>query len=109
MLYSYYLGLDLGQARDYTALCVLEEPVWIPPEELESPGWAWELNIKQSGWVSPADLLPGQLENALAINYEQGRPHDPPLSVRHLVALPAGHAVPEGRRARGVPHRLANA
>lgn len=95
MLYSYYLGLDLGQARDYTALCVLEEPVWIPPSELESPGWAWRLHIKQSGWVSPADLLPGQLENALAINYEQGRPHDPPLSVRHLERFPLGTRYPK--------------
>ena len=27
--YSYYLGLDLGQARDYSALAIIEEQLWI--------------------------------------------------------------------------------
>jgi hypothetical protein len=25
--FDYYLGLDLGQAQDYTALAIIEEPV----------------------------------------------------------------------------------
>lgn len=86
MPFSYYVGLDLGQSQDYTALALLEEPVWIPERELEHPGWAWHLNIqtKESGWVSPASLTPHQLEHVLSINYHYGRPPNPPLSVRHL-------------------------
>jgi hypothetical protein len=45
MPFSYYLGLDLGQSQDYTALAVVEEPVWVPSEALETLGWAWHLNI----------------------------------------------------------------
>jgi len=28
----YYVGLDLGQAQDYTALAVLEQQLWTGPE-----------------------------------------------------------------------------
>ena len=28
----YYIGLDLGQAQDYTALAVLEQQIWTGPE-----------------------------------------------------------------------------
>ena len=27
--FAYYLGLDLGQSADYTALALIEEPVWV--------------------------------------------------------------------------------
>ena len=27
--YLYYLGLDLGQARDYSALAIIEEQIYI--------------------------------------------------------------------------------
>jgi len=30
---SYYLGLDLSQKQDYTALAVLEEPLWVADEK----------------------------------------------------------------------------
>ena len=35
--YLYYLGLDLGQARDYSALAIIEEQLWI------DPGWEEEV------------------------------------------------------------------
>jgi hypothetical protein len=31
-LYNFYLGVDLGQARDYTAIALLEESAWVPEE-----------------------------------------------------------------------------
>lgn len=94
MLYSYYVGLDLGQARDFTALAIIEEPLWVPSGELDYPGWAGYLNIHEAGWVSPANLVPHQVEEARHINYQQGRPPDPPLSVRHLERFELGTPYP---------------
>jgi hypothetical protein len=80
----YYVGLDLGQSSDYTALAVLEEPVWV------GSGIDWsEFNVflpegVEEGWVSPAALGPLYANNALAVNYYYGRPPHPPLYLRHL-------------------------
>jgi hypothetical protein len=68
MPFSYYLGLDLGQSQDYTALAVVEEPVWVPSEALETLGWAWHLNIGEAGWVSPSSLPQLTLEETLSVN-----------------------------------------
>jgi hypothetical protein len=96
MPFSYYVGLDLGQARDYSALALLEEPVWIPSAETEYQGWAWHLSIPQehSGWLSPSKLTPYQLEKVLSYNYYRGRPPDPPLSLRHLERFELGTRYP---------------
>jgi hypothetical protein len=80
----YYVGLDLGQSADYTALAVLEEPVWVGPEI----DWS-EFNVflpegVEEGWVSPSVLGPLYANNALAVNYYYGRPSHPPLYLRHL-------------------------
>jgi hypothetical protein len=56
MSFSYYVGLDLGQSQDYTALTVLEEPVWIPTDALQTGDWAWQMNIGEGSWVSPSSL-----------------------------------------------------
>ena len=101
MMYDYYLGVDLGQASDYTALALLEEPVWMQPNwanYLRGYGavagdQALFLNTP-SGWVSPADLLPAQLEMARRLNYQHGRPSKPPLSLRHLERLPLATSYP---------------
>jgi hypothetical protein len=74
MPFSYYVGLDLGQSQDYTALALIEEPVWVPEGEIREPGWAWRFNIQKFGWVSPANLSHWQLERVLSINYHHGRP-----------------------------------
>jgi hypothetical protein len=86
--------LDLGQTQDYTALALLEEPVWIPTGELDAPGWAWRLNIEESGWVSPSKLSHWQLEQVLSINYHHGRPPEVPLSLRHLERFDLGTRYP---------------
>jgi hypothetical protein len=97
---NYFIGLDLGQARDYTAICVLEEPLWIPSEALDSSageaGWAWRANIKtEPGWVSPAELLPGQFAAVKYWNYNYGRPSRVPLHIRHLERPALGTPYPE--------------
>src|SRR5829696_5083754 len=72
--FVYYLGLDLGQSADYSALSVVEEPVWASP----------------SGWVSPSDLPPDYLGQLLKDARRNGRPPNPPLAVRHLERFELG-------------------
>jgi len=95
MPFSYYVGLDLGQSQDYTALAVVEEPVWVPSDALEVQGWAWQLNIGESGWVSPSILSQWQLEETLSVNYHYGRPSEVPLSLRHLERFELGTRYPD--------------
>jgi hypothetical protein len=83
--YLYYLGLDLGQARDFSALVIIEEQLFISPE--------WENDVLHAqdydkglsaGWVSPSLLTPYQVGQALWHTHRFGRPAEPPLQVRHL-------------------------
>jgi hypothetical protein len=89
--YAYYLGLDLGQSQDYSALSIIEEQVYV------SSMWEDRVFYKQdyerglsAGWVSPADLTPHQVGEALQLSYEFGRPAEVPLFVRHLARYPLG-------------------
>lgn len=94
MLFSYYVGLDLGQSQDYTALTVVEEPVWVPSGALEPWGWAGQMKIVEGGWVSPSSLSNWQLEEVLSVNYHDGRPPEVPLSLRHLERFELGTRYP---------------
>ena len=90
-MYHYYVGLDLGQSSDYTALCVLEEPVWISSRDTD---WS-EFGVflpegVEEGWVSPARLEPRYAQQALTVNYKYGRPAHPPLYLRHLERFELG-------------------
>jgi hypothetical protein len=89
-LFHYYLGLDLGQARDYSAIALIEEPVWV------EPAWAWEIGLGSdgAGWQSPARLQPDQAERATYLSYDRGRPPHPVLSVRHLERFELGTRYP---------------
>ena len=89
--YLYYLGLDLGQARDYSALSIIEEQLFI------GEAWASEILYTQdlergisSGWVSPASITPQQVREALWHSDNFGRPAEPPLQVRHLERFELG-------------------
>ncbi len=66
-MHGYYLGLDLGQSQDYTALCILEEPLW-----------------QRGGWTSPAGMTNTGWRMAMGEVESRGRPPNPPLFVRHL-------------------------
>jgi hypothetical protein len=90
-LYVYYLGLDLGQARDYSALAIVEEQLYV------GEGWANEVLTQQDyqkglnvGWISPAALTPYQAGLALRLSHEHGRPAEVPLAVRHLERFALG-------------------
>jgi hypothetical protein len=87
-LLSYYIGLDLGQSQDYTALAIVEEPVWVGPISERYIG------NKPGGWISPAELDPYVCWQILDDIEEHGRPPNPPLSVRHLERLPLGTRYP---------------
>ncbi len=88
MTYSYYVGLDLGQSRDYSALAVVEEPLWL---DFELRIWTGH---REGGWTSPAELNPAQREEVFRVNHRHGRPHDPPLRVKHLERFRLGTSYP---------------
>src|SRR5215207_5139360 len=89
MRFSYYIGLDLGQMSDYTAIAVIEEPVWIPDAAV-----AWDLHQPAAGWTTPAALVPGLLARARAIEAGRSRPARPVVALRHLERLPLGTPYP---------------
>jgi hypothetical protein len=86
VIFDYFVGLDLGQSRDYSALCVVEEPSFLDVDR------AFELNVQGSGWVAPSDLNPHQAARL------RGRPsmlpNKPVLSVRHLERFELGTKYP---------------
>jgi hypothetical protein len=89
--YLYYLGLDLGQSQDYSALSIIEEQLYV------SPMWEHEVLYQQdferglsAGWISPVDLTPHQVAEAVGLTMEYGRPAEVPLNVRHLARYPLG-------------------
>ena len=70
--FAYYLGLDLGQSADYTALALIEEPVWV-----------------SGRWTSPAAMTRPHYD-VLRAESDRARPPNPPLSVRHLERFDLG-------------------
>ncbi len=89
--YLYYVGLDLGQARDYSALAIIEEQLWVDPgweEEILQPG-DYSKGLT-AGWVSPADITPYQAYEALYRAGQFGRPAEVSLAVRHLERFELG-------------------
>lgn len=89
-MFHYYVGLDLGQSADYTALALIEEPVWLGSEtEWSDFDVYWPESVEATGslggWVSPSELGPRYAHNALAVNLNYGRPAHPPLYLRHLM------------------------
>ncbi len=98
MSYSYYVGLDLGQKADFTAVAVIEEQVWLDKWTTEHP-WAYrvglsELRGRKPGWVSPSEISPSTLTQVLGINYHEGQPAGAPLSLRHLERFELGTPYP---------------
>ena len=70
--FAYYLGLDLGQSADYTALALIEQPVWV-----------------SGRWTSPATMDRRHYDLVRARS-DLARPPNPPLSVRHLERFELG-------------------
>jgi hypothetical protein len=75
---SYFVGVDLGQVADYTAIVVVEEPVYVQDEETR-----FMFNAPRVGWVSPAELNYAHVD--MLKSGAHGSPPTPPtLEVRHL-------------------------
>ena len=91
-MYHYYIGLDLGQSSDYTAIAILEEPIWLGGETdwTQFAVFLPDGVDEDEGWVSPARLSPQSAHNAQAVNYKYGRPAHPPLYLRHLERFELG-------------------
>ena len=70
--FAYYLGLDLGQSADYTALALIEQPVWV-----------------SGRWTSPATMN-GPHYDLVRASSDRARPPNPPLSLRHLERFDLG-------------------
>jgi hypothetical protein len=95
-MFHYYLALDLGQSAGYTALALIEEPVWLGNETTwEDFNVYWPPHVESGGWVSPSALGPRYAHNALAVNLNYGRPAHPPLSVRYLERYPLKTPYPQ--------------
>jgi hypothetical protein len=92
----FYLGLDLGQASDYSALALIEEQLWCGPE-VDFAGWEVFVppELEDAGWVSPSALTPRSASGVYRINRELGRPPHPPPYVRHLERFELGTPYPE--------------
>ena len=76
---DYYVGVDLGQSNDPTAIAIIEEPYWVPE------GYDLEWNTEETGWVSPSKLYPHARKGAEQLYWQ--RPAKPVLDVRHLERL----------------------
>ncbi len=79
MSYSYYLGLDLGQASDHSALAAIEEPIWRPAE---------------GRFISAATLEPDVIATGAWRWWQDQRPTKPPLWLRTLHRYPKGTPYP---------------
>jgi hypothetical protein len=92
----YFVGLDLGQASDYSALCVIEEGLWCGPE-VDFDGWGIGLppEVEGVGWVSPSRLSARTARQVARVNFELGRPPNPPLYLRHLERYELGTPYPQ--------------
>lgn len=77
-----YVGLDLGQAADYSALALVEEPIYCPP---------------MGGWVSSSALTRDLIEMYPRVrrNWERQAPGKCPLWLRHLSRYPLRTSYPD--------------
>ena len=90
----YYVGLDLGQSQDYTALAVLETQLWTGPlVDWADFGVFFPEGVDPGGWVSPSAVGPLYAERILAVNAAYGvgpLAGDVPVAVRHLQRFELG-------------------
>jgi hypothetical protein len=87
-VFDFFLGVDLGQVNDHTAVVLAEEQLWV--SERAAP----HINVPAEGWHSPADLTLWQAEETRRWTGTFGRPGDPILAIRHLARLDLGTSYP---------------
>jgi len=95
--------LDLGKRQDYSALCVVGEPLWVADRNAAQRAFALpgyhtteEIDALPRGWQAPHTLSVKARIELRRENWRHGRPAQPPLSMRHLERLPLG--IPRQRR-----------
>jgi hypothetical protein len=86
--WDHHVGLDLGQSSDFSALAIVEEPLWVHDD------WSHKLNIPASGWVPLDGLTEWQIGQARSMAHHYGRPATPPLHLRHVQRWPLKTAYP---------------
>ena len=97
----YYVGLDLGQSQDYTALALLEAQLYVGSDNADAASlWAHhgvyfpaDFKPSESGWVSPSALTPLTAERILSVNARHGGgafAPDAHIYVRHLERFELG-------------------
>jgi hypothetical protein len=87
--YDYYVGLDLGQRKDPTALAIVEAPIWVRS--------SWGVGqALPDGWVSPSDYHVNARKLFRSYEfYRGGAPSSPTLQVRELYRFPLGTSYPD--------------
>ncbi len=90
MLYQFYLGLDVGQSKDYSALALIEEPLYVR----ERTSFGRDVTL-EPGWAMPSKHEPWVVEQLRARNGREGRPHDPPLVMSGLERFALGTRYPD--------------
>ncbi|CAA9261115.1 MAG: hypothetical protein AVDCRST_MAG77-2673 [uncultured Chloroflexi bacterium] len=106
--YVHFLGVDLGQSQDFTAIALVEEGQYLPSRAAQLAagvaservdGWQWfdadPTTADAGGWALPSAMTLRQLDAARRWTAQYGRPADPPLAVRHLERLPLGTSYPD--------------
>jgi hypothetical protein len=95
--FDFYVGVDLGQARDYTAIAVIEQPLWVGPE-----AWQYEFQVfadcidkTYGGWYLPSTIGPYLTAKTRNINAIHGREPYPKLYLRHIERVPLGTRYPD--------------
>jgi len=92
----YTVGVDLGDAKDYTSIVIMERPLWVGTED---SGWRYWTKFmggpEDGGWVAPDSMSGPQDAIDLAyLNLKYGRMSYPTYSVRHAERLPLGSGYP---------------
>lgn len=89
MSYDFYVGLDLGQKQDFTALAIVECPVWVKA--------SWGVGrALPDGWQSPSEYHRTARDEFRRLEYHRGgMPTKPTLQVRQLERFPRGTSYPD--------------
>jgi hypothetical protein len=88
---EYFLGIDLGQRADHSAVAVVEEAVWVEDDrglELNISVGTEEERRLLTGWVSPDVMTHHQLLTVKRLNLTRERPPNSPLRVRFIKRYP---------------------
>jgi hypothetical protein len=84
MTYLHYIGVDVGQSADPTAICVLEPRLWATEHD------QFQMALPGTGWLAPSTLVASQADYLRSTNYHGGCPPNIPLAVTHLERMALG-------------------